>query len=97
MALSLTLEQVKEHLRYDFDAPILNTYLAAANSVIERHIDAKHWENPTDDLNQAALLLIGYWDNNRDAEKKQTQNAEDWFLPPNVRYLLTPYRTPTVI
>ncbi|MBK0395535.1 head-tail connector protein [Kingella bonacorsii] len=91
----LTLEEVKAHLRYDSDDndAALQIMLDAAEQAIKTHCD------PNQDLNtaaikQAALLLIGYWDNNRNAEK---DDANDWYLPQPVLALLTPYRTPVAV
>lgn len=89
----LTLEEVKAHLRYDSDDndAALQIMLDAAEQAIKTHCD------PNQDLNtaaikQAALLLIGYWDNNRNAEQ-----GNDWYLPQPVLTLLTPYRTPVAV
>ena len=89
----LTLEEVKAHLRYDSDDndAALQIMLDAAEQAIKTHCD------PNQDLNtaaikQAALLLIGYWDNNRNAEQ-----GNDWYLPQPVLALLTPYRTPVAV
>ena len=46
-------------------------------------------------IKQAALLLIGYWDQFRNAESEAPVNAN--FLPMPVQSLLYPYRNPTVI
>lgn len=89
----LTLEEVRAHLRYDSDDndAALQIMLDAAEQAIKTHCD------PNQDLNtaaikQAALLLIGYWDNNRNAEQ-----GNDWYLPQPVLALLTPYRTPVAV
>lgn len=89
----LTLEEVKAHLRYDSDDndAALQIMLDAAEQAIKTHCD------PNQDLNtaaikQAALLLIGYWDANRNAEQ-----GNEWYLPQPVLALLTPYRTPVAV
>ena len=89
----LTLEEVKAHLRYDSDDndAALQIMLDAAQQAIKTHCD------PNQDLNnpaikQAALLLIGYWDANRNAEQ-----GNEWYLPQPVLALLTPYRTPVAV
>ena len=87
----LTLEEVKAHLRYDSDDndAALQIMLDAAEQAIKTHCD------PNQDLNtaaikQAALLLVGYWDNNAD-------QGNEWYLPQPVLALLTPYRTPVAV
>lgn len=91
----LTLEQVKNHLRYDFDDEddTLTAYIAAASQTIFKHVDQDAYSVENPQLQQAALLLIGYWDAHRNGESAH----ESWFLPPPVRVLLTPYRTPTAV
>lgn len=87
----LTLDEVKRHLRYDTDDndDYLNSLIATAEEVIKNHVDAFDEANPV--FKQAGLLLIGFWDNQRNAEE---DNTNEWFLPKPVLMLLTPYRTP---
>ncbi len=88
----VTLEQVKLHLRYDDDSndTYLNMLIKTAETVIKKHIDADMFNESNEALQQAALLLIGFWDNNRNAEDDKT----DFYLPNSVLWLLVPYRTP---
>lgn len=91
----VSLEEVKEHLRYDSDDN--DTYLEgliyAAEAVIRKHVDGATLESGVDaSIFHAALLLIGYWDNNRNGEE-----ANGWYLPPAVLALLTPFRTPVAV
>lgn len=89
----LTLDEARSHLRYDGDAndKEIEGLIAAADAVIRKHCDANtDFTNAA--IKHAALLLIGYWDENRAAE-----SANEWFLPQAVLALLTPYRTPTAI
>ncbi len=75
------LEEVKHHLRYDDDSndTSLNGYIAAAESVIKNYItDTFEADYPTA-IKQAALLLIGYWDQFRNAEGDAPVNGN--FLP----------------
>lgn len=87
----LTLEEVKNHLRYDDEEN--NDYLIhlkeTAEEVIRHHVDTYDEGNVV--FKQAALLLIGFWDDQRNAEDGRTN---EWFLPKSVLMLLTPYRTP---
>ncbi len=86
----LTLNEVRAHLRYDSDDndAALQIMLDAAEQAIKTHCDAgQDLAQPA--IKQAALLLIGYWDNNRNAEQ-----GNEWYLPQPVLALLTPYRTP---
>ena len=89
----LTLEEVKAHLRYDSDDndAALQIMLDAAEQAIKTHCDAgQDLTQPA--IKQAALLLIGYWDNNRNAEQ-----GNEWYLPQPGLALLTPYRTPVAV
>ncbi len=86
----VTREQAKLHLRYDDDSndAYIDGLIAAAETVIKKHVDV--YDESNDAFKHAALLLIGYWDVNRNAE----DDKADWFLPRPVLALLTPYRTP---
>ncbi len=94
----VSLEEVKEHLRYDSDDN--DTYLEgliyAADAAIRKHVDETAFESGVlgvdASIRHAALLLIGYWDNNRNGEE-----ANGWYLPPAVLALLTPFRTPVAV
>lgn len=89
----ITLEEAKTHLRYDGNENDLEIQglIDAAEAVIKRHCDKNtDWTLPN--IKHAALLLIGYWDENRAAE-----TGNSWYLPPAVLALLTPYRTPTAV
>lgn len=90
----ITLEQAKAHLRYDTDDEdaYIQGLIDTAEAVIERHVDDYDKENRV--FQQAALLLIGYWDNRRNAEE---EDSNSWYLPAPVLALLTPYRTPTAV
>jgi len=89
----LTLEEVKAHLRYDSDDndAALQIMLDAAQQAIKTHCDPNQ-NLDTAAIKQAALLLIGYWDNNRNAEQ-----GNEWYLPQPVLALLAPYRTPVAV
>lgn len=90
-----TLDDVKHHLRYDDDASdeILSSYLFAATRAVNNYIT----EAPTDDmipvLKVATLLMVGYLDDNRNAERGDVHGN---YLPASVRQLLAPYRKPTI-
>ena len=89
----LNLNEVRAHLRYDSDDndAALQIMLDAAEQAIKTHCDAgQDLAQPA--IKQAALLLIGYWDNNRNAEQ-----GNEWYLPQPVLALLTPYRTPVAV
>ena len=90
----ITLEEAKAHLRYDVDDEdvYIQGLISTAEAVIKRHVDEYDEENYA--LKQAGLLLIGYWDNRRNAEE---EDSNSWYLPAPVLALLTPYRTPTAI
>lgn len=91
----VSLEEVKEHLRYDSDDndSYLEGLIYAAEAAIRKHVDEAVLEFGVDaSIRHAALLLIGYWDNNRNGEE-----ANGWYLPPAVLALLTPFRTPVAV
>lgn len=95
----VTLEEVKLHLRYDGDDDdkFLNQYIASAEAVIAKHVDDFEKDSSNAAFKQAALLLIGYWDENRNGTTSGAMNDNQWFLPKPVLALLTPYRTPTAV
>ena len=99
-----TLEEVKHHLRYDSDDSDmeLSIYLDAAENVVLNYVDAK-WQQSADlpdAFKIAVLLLVGYYDNNRNAEGTQKMlptvdvaYVEGNYMTTAVRSILLPYRT----
>lgn len=96
MPTLVTLEEVKHHLRYDDDAndAALTMYIAAAESAIYRYIDDEIDTTAQGDIKTAALMLVGYFDDNRNADKETPTNGN--YLPQPVVSLLYPYRTPVI-
>lgn len=96
MALA-TLEEVKHHLRYDDDSNdmMLTAYIAAAESAVNRYITDTVVATDTPVIKVAVLLLVGYFDDNRNADKDTPTNGN--YLPAPVVTLLYPYRKPTAI
>ena len=92
----ITLDEVKHHLRYDDDAndAALTMYIAAAESAINRYINTDVPESGTGDIKTAALMLVGYFDDNRNADKDTPTNGN--YLPQPVVSLLYPYRQPVI-
>lgn len=108
MSKLTTLTAVKSHLKYD-DADsdvILQLYLDAAESVIFNYVN-EDWQYESvfpAAFKIAALLLVGYYDNNRNAEGTQKMLStpdvafiEGNYMTPAVRNILLPYRTLTAI
>ena len=95
----LDLNTVKDHLRYEIEDPsndlILTSYIMAAEQAIKNYVRADIDLNTKDDIKVAAMLLIGFFDMYRNAEVSAPSNGS--FMPYPVRYLLTPYRLPTVV
>lgn len=91
----VTLEEVKEHLRYESTDTsndfYLNGLILAADKVIKNYISVTPSEDPA--IAHAALLLIGYYDEHRNADKDMPINGN--YLPAPVQALLYPYRDPT--
>ena len=92
----VTLEDAKHHLRYDDDSndTMLAAYIAAAEAAINRYITEDVTAGATPDIKVAALLLVGYYDYNRNMDKDMPSDGN--YLPAPVRALLWPYRQPSV-
>lgn len=100
MSKWVSLEEVKHHLRYDDDVddPILSTYLMGAESAVSNYITANISNNDEDAINAikvAVLILVGYYDLNRNPNKDTVNNGN--YLPDPVSAILWPYRKPTAI
>lgn len=93
----VTLDEVKHHLRYDDDAndSILSLYIKAADRAINRYITEVVPESAGEDIKVAALMLIGYFDENRNAGKDTPTNGN--YLPQPVIAMIYDYRKPTVV
>lgn len=91
----LTVEEVREHLRYDFeemsDAEATDLILSAEQAIKDYITDAFDEGNPS--MKRAAKLLTGWFDENRDINKETVSDGN--YLPAPVRALLYKYRTPT--
>ena len=95
----LTLNEIKQHLRYDEDDTsndlVLTGYVLAAEATIKNFIRNDIDINTKPDIKVAAMLLVGFFDLYRNAEVKTEHNPN--YMPYPVLYLLTQYRRPTVI
>lgn len=93
----VTLDEVKEHLRYDDDSNDINLeiYMKAAESAVLRYTDDIHHAEPPEDFRLAILVFVGYYDKYRNAESDAPVNGN--YMPSPVQALLYPYRTPTAI
>lgn len=93
-----TLEQVKQHLRYDADDTsndaVLQAYLEATTVAITGYITAAVTPANTPLLRTAQLLYVGYLDQYRNAEAEAPVNGN--YLPQPITALLWPLRTPAV-
>ncbi|NSM11369.1 phage gp6-like head-tail connector protein [Moraxella bovoculi] len=89
-----TLDEVKHHLRYDDDTndEILIIYLQSAETAVKNYITDEITDEMLPSLKVATLLMVGYLDDNRNSENGANHGN---YLPPAVRQMLTPYRTPT--
>lgn len=94
----LTLNEVKDHLRYELDDTsndlILTGYILAAEQAILKYVNSDIDINTKADIKIAAMLLIGFFDMYRNAEVTAPSNGSK--MPYAVSYLLSPYRTPTI-
>ena len=93
----VTLNEVKDHLRYDDDAndTTLLAYIKGAEAAVNRYITTDVDPDATPDIKVAVLLLVGYYDDNRNIYKEMPTDGN--YLPAPVRALLNPYRKPTAI
>lgn len=95
----LTLNEVKQHLRYEEEDTandlILTGYAMAAEQAIKNYIRSDIDVNTKPDIKVAAMLLVGFFDLYRSAEVAAPSNGS--YMPYPVLYLLTPYRQPIVI
>lgn len=93
----VTLNEAKAHLRYEINDTANDAYLdgliLAADVAIRNYINTE----PTSDhaIVQAALLLIGFYDEHRNSDKDMPTNGN--YLPAPVQALLYPYRNPTAV
>ena len=92
----LTLNEVKDHLRYELDDPsndlILTGYILAAEQAIKKYVNRDVDINTKADIKIAAMLLVGFFDMYRNAEAPSNGSK----MPYAVLYPLAPYRTPTI-
>ena len=94
----VTIDQVREHLRYDTEDndPMLEMYIKAAENAVLNYVTDTFENNVyPDDVKHAVLLMVGMFDREREPSKESS--IIDNYLPPAVRALLYPYRTPTAI
>lgn len=94
MSQFATLDEVKHHLRYDDDDSdeILGIFLQSAENAVKNYITDKITDEMLPSLKVATLLMVGYLDDNRNSETGANHGN---YLPPAVRQMLAPYRTPT--
>lgn len=89
-----TLDEVKHYLQYDDDHDeILSIYLQSATLSVKNHITDEITDKMLPTLKVATLLMVGYLDDNRNAERGAEFGN---YLPAPVRQMLAPYRTPTI-
>ena len=92
----VTLEELKAHLRYDDGDSdlILSCYLGAAESAVLNYITDEFADGDyPDNVKQAVLLLVGMFDDNRNAEFAPNGH----YMPFAVKWLLYDNRNPTVV
>lgn len=101
-----TLDEVKQHLRYDDDSndTVLQAYLLASEQVINRFITDTVTDEMLPTLKVATFLLCGHFDNDRNATGDNRTSQGNVIshptyssLPNSVQLLLQPYRCPTAI
>lgn len=90
----ITLALVKEHIRVDHDLEdvLIQHYMDAALAWVIRYTGENYLDTIIE-LEQAQLLLIGHWYENREAVVVGSSVAD---LPFAVEALAGPYRLPTL-
>ena len=98
----ISLNEVKEHLRYDLDDTsndlVLTSYVLAAEQSIKNYIRADIDIATKPDIKVAVMLLVGFFDlyRNADIQLKTTDTkTNSTYLPYPVLFMLTKYRKPT--
>ncbi|WP_432480596.1 head-tail connector protein [Moraxella sp. ZY200743] len=93
----ITLEQVKHQCRieHDDEDELLRSYISAAYDYVSNFTSREFEDNGGDleytpSINQACLMLITHWYENREATKTNMVTITQ--VPFGVQYLLTPYR-----
>lgn len=91
------LETAKLHLRYDDTTEdiMIQGYLDAAESAVTSYITDEFQGEYPKAIHQAILILVGYFDQFRNAESEAPTDGN--YLPVPVRMLLYPYRKPTAV
>ena len=96
MPTIVTLQQLKSHLRYDSDDEDDNLELTlemAEDAVLDYITDDFEGVYPAT-IKKAILILAGYYDSFRSAEKEAPINGN--YLPAPVIALIYKYRTPSI-
>lgn len=93
----VALSEVKQHLRYDDSESdlILELYINAAEAFIKKYLNQTDVDLSNIAIKQAALLLIGHWDADRNGGSSELPNGQH--LPSAVLALLEPFRMPLVV
>lgn len=93
----VTLQQLKRHLRYDddeSDAELQLTLDMAEQAVLDYITDTFDDGDYPATIKKAILVLAGYYDSYRNAEKEAPINGN--YLPQPVQSLLYKYRLPSI-
>jgi len=88
----ISLEEVKQHLKYDDNSndDVLNGYILAVEEFILSYLNnSKINISSNTAIKQAALLIVGYWDSNRNGDINMS-------MPPAAMALLNVYKTPVI-
>lgn len=86
--MTITLELAKSHLRvlHDDEDALITSYIGAAHAWVIRYA-GDNYDAAAPELDQAELLLIGFYYENRGI-------SDD--VPPAVKSLAGPFRLPTL-
>lgn len=95
--MSLTVQDVARHLRYepeDADMQYLQYLLDVSIQAVQDYVMPEKFDLENKTQQHAILLLCGYYDTFRNAEKEMPSDGGQ--LPPQVRALLAKYYSPIV-
>lgn len=94
MTIDLALAKAQARVTHDAEDALITSYIAAAQAWVERYIGMTLAEaDDAPELDQAMLLLVGHWYQNREAAVVGTISGD---LAMAVKELAGPLRTPTL-
>lgn len=94
MTIDLATAKLQARVTHDHEDALITGYIAAAQAWVERYIGTTLDEaGDPPELDQAMLLLVAHWFQNREAAVVGTISGD---LAMAVKELAGPFRTPTL-